>query len=575
MKRYFLVAVLAVCVCSAGAVADETICYPEAAVENTGSTDGVTITDTSMIRGYDTEDGWAKFDVSTIPDTDTVTQVDFNFYVNDTNWPYWSVTPVTLDPVGADPAALHTDITAEESSGYYNYQNEPSTYAPGWHALTLGGDAVADINAALGGDAFTVGVASRDDSTTYYLTMDGWNETNVPYLVVTHTSEEICFYDGCSDAYPLSSGELFQGRNCACTDDFQAYSCIPWSLLGQDQVFTVELECPGAQVEVNCTPIDGWDPAIAIGFECSNGNLVCIAGADEGYEGDPETISYTTTTGEVGTLYIFVDSYYPEGDVWSCGDYDLTVTVDNGIPNDTCADAIPVAVPSVTHGTTECATIDDASFCDTSITAPGVWYSVVGTGGLMTAETCGPEYWYDTKLSVYTDGCETLTCVAGNDDNCPDGASSLLSGVTWESVEGQEYLILVHGYSSNTGEFDLYVESAAVDTFDVSINCVTPSVAIPGMVSLAIDVTNLTGTPITVSGHVNVTLCNGVETGDIRSGLVNLGPYETQTISWSQGLWLANARTCGCGLIWTVYAQDDATLVEETSSCVIDTTCPE
>ncbi len=573
MKKYFLIFALVICFCSWGAVADETTCFPTAAADNTGSTDGATITDSSMIRGYSMEDGWAKFDVSAIPDTNTVTQVDFNFYVNSTYHPYWSTTPVTIDPVGADPAALASDITAEASTGYYNYQNESSTYAPGWKTLTLGGNAVADINAALAGDAFTVGIASRDNSTTYYIIMDGWNEANAPYLVVTHTADEICFHDGCSDAYPIASGELFQGRNCACTDDFQDYACAPWSFLGPDQVFTIDLECTGTQIDVNCTPTDGWDPAIAIGFECSNGNLVCLAAADAGFGGDPEAISYLTTVGEVGTLYIFVDSYYSGGGL-ECGDYDLTVTLDNGIPNDVCTDAIPVAVPSVTHGTTDCATFDGAPLCVTSQTAPGVWYSVIGTGVTMYAETCGPTYWYDTKISVFTDGCDTLTCVTGNDDNCPDGASGLLSGVLWDSVEGQEYLILVHGFSSATGEFDLYVDSDVVDTFDVTITCVTPSVVIPGMVSLSVDVTNLTDAPITVSGHVDATLCNGVEVGPIRNGFLYLNPFETKAIAWTQGLWAANPRTCDCDLIWTVYAQDDATLVEKTNSCVISTTCP-
>jgi hypothetical protein len=572
MRKYFLIA-LVVCFCSWSAMADMTTCVPTAGDENTGSTDGITITDPSEIRGIDTEDGWAKFDVSAVPDADTVTQVDFHFYVNSTNFPYWSTTPVSIDPVGADPATLSADITAEALSGYYNYQNEASTYVPGWKTLTLGGNAVADMNAALAGDAFTVGVATRDSSITYYIVMDGWNQVNVPYLEVTHTGEEVCFFDGCMDAYPISSGELFQGRNCACTDDFQTYSCAPWDFLGPDQVFAIDVACTGAQIDVNCTPTDGWDPAIAIAFECSNGSLVCLAAADTGFEGDPETISYLTTTGEVGTLYIYVDSYYASGGL-ECGDYDLSVTVDLGIANDLCEDAIPVAVPSVTAGTTECATFDDAPLCVTSQTAPGVWYSVIGSGGMMSASTCGDFYGYDTKLSVYTDGCDMLTCVGGNDDDCPTGASGLLSTVGWDSVMGQEYLILVHGYSTGTGEFDLYVDADMVDTFDVTITCVTPSVMLPGMVSLSVDVTNLTDAPITVSGHVDVTLCNGNDVGPVRTGFLIIPPFETRNISWTQGVTYVSPKTCDCDLIWTVYAMDDATLIEETDACIISTTCP-
>ena len=75
--------------------------------------------------------------------------------------------------------------------------------------------------------------------------------------------------------------------------------------------------------------------------------------------------------------------------------------------NDLCADAEMVAVPSVTPGTTIGATDDDAPLCGTSVTAPGVWYTVMGTGNTMTASTCNDgnpdtgDADYDTKLNVY------------------------------------------------------------------------------------------------------------------------------------------------------------------------------
>ena len=36
-----------------------------------------------------------KFDISGIPDGATINSVQFNGYVNATNYPYWSITPVT------------------------------------------------------------------------------------------------------------------------------------------------------------------------------------------------------------------------------------------------------------------------------------------------------------------------------------------------------------------------------------------------------------------------------------------------------------------------------------------------
>ena len=125
--------------------------------------------------------------------------------------------------------------------------------------------------------------------------------------------------------------------------------------------------------------------------------------------------------------------------------------------NDLCADAIPVAVPSVTIGTTTGATIDDDyPFCGTGITSPGVWYTVQGNGNTLTATTCGAVFGYDTKISVYC-ACDDPTCVDGNDDDCPGGASGLLSTVTWCSQVGANYAVLVHGFGGQSGTFELQI----------------------------------------------------------------------------------------------------------------------
>ena len=126
--------------------------------------------------------------------------------------------------------------------------------------------------------------------------------------------------------------------------------------------------------------------------------------------------------------------------------------------NDLCENAIPIGVPSVTNGSTDFATIDsEFPTCVTTISAAGVWYSVIGTGNTMTAETCGPFFDYDTKLNIYCGDCNEPVCVTGNDDDCPDGANGLLSTVTWCSQPGAEYLILVQGFGGQTGAFELIV----------------------------------------------------------------------------------------------------------------------
>ena len=107
--------------------------------------------------------------------------------------------------------------------------------------------------------------------------------------------------------------------------------------------------------------------------------------------------------------------------------------------NDLCENAISVSVPGSVFGFTTDATIDDTfPFCGTSITAPGIWYTVIGTGNTITATTCSELTDYDTKISVYCNFCDAPTCVDGNDDDCdPFG---LLSTVQWCSQAGAVYL---------------------------------------------------------------------------------------------------------------------------------------
>ncbi len=127
--------------------------------------------------------------------------------------------------------------------------------------------------------------------------------------------------------------------------------------------------------------------------------------------------------------------------------------------NDLCASATSVSVPSVTSGTTVDATLDSVGTCGTSNTAPGVWYTFTGSGTSVTASTCTGTT-YDSKISVFSGSCGSMTCVGGNDDTtgCGTGAQS---SVTFCATAGVQYLVLVHGFSSGTGTFDLTISSGA------------------------------------------------------------------------------------------------------------------
>jgi hypothetical protein len=138
--------------------------------------------------------------------------------------------------------------------------------------------------------------------------------------------------------------------------------------------------------------------------------------------------------------------------------------------------------------------------------SPGVWYTVIGTGDRMTASTCLQGTNYDTAINVYTDGrrrrqqerniirgrasheqgqrnlkednkeensgentvdnngegggvCSSMTCVAANDDagQLYCSLTYSYSRVSWDSIRGQTYYLLVHGFYGRTGNFALSV----------------------------------------------------------------------------------------------------------------------
>ncbi len=198
--------------------------YPVNASYNTGTTTASAKTQTSLVKGYPTtEAGWMKFDVSSIPDGATINSVEFHGYVNATNYPYWNINPVTVDPVSATPSALYTDIMAESASGYYLYRSESSTYSPGWKVHPLGGNANANLQAALTQNWFAIGIMDRDASTSYYIGFDGWNEANKPYLVIDYTY--VPPYNWLTiDGSGSSSGTVIPGGNNQISVGFNAGS---------------------------------------------------------------------------------------------------------------------------------------------------------------------------------------------------------------------------------------------------------------------------------------------------------------------------------------------------------------
>ncbi len=151
--------------------------YPQSVDYWTGTTDGNTKTDISEVRTVYPEVGWMVFDISIITIGTQILSAEFWGYVNSTNWPYWSATPMgTVNPVTDDPASISNQIFANYDQGVaYIFSNESSSFAPGWHHYMLDANALPDQQAAVDGQQgwFAIGFVDRDFSATYYLNFDG------------------------------------------------------------------------------------------------------------------------------------------------------------------------------------------------------------------------------------------------------------------------------------------------------------------------------------------------------------------------------------------------------------------
>ena len=225
--------------------------FPLNAGYNTGSTTAAAKTQTSLVKGYPTtEAGWMKFDISSIPDGATINSVEFHGYVNAASYPYWNINPVTNDPLTASSTVLYNDIIAESASGYYLYRSEISTYSTGWKVHILGGNANANLQAALTQNWFAIGIMDRDNSASYFIGFDGWSQTNKPYLVVSYTYTPPYSWltvNGSS----TTSGTIQPGANQQITAGFNAGALAVGSYTGNIKVTSNDPD--EATVLVPCT----------------------------------------------------------------------------------------------------------------------------------------------------------------------------------------------------------------------------------------------------------------------------------------------------------------------------------
>ena len=212
--------------------------YPQSANYWTGNTNTTTKTNGEINTVYP-KVGWAAFDISSIPDNATITDITFYGYVNAISYPYWSATPMgSVNPVTATASAINSQIQANYGSGVA-YIYSQVDFSTGWYNSSLGGNALTDFHNALTQNLFAIGFIDWDFSTQWYINFDGWTQSNPPYLIVDYSYIQTPNPTGVS-ATPINSNQI----DISFTPNSNNNNVvIAWNLTG---VFTTPAGAPPA-----------------------------------------------------------------------------------------------------------------------------------------------------------------------------------------------------------------------------------------------------------------------------------------------------------------------------------------
>ena len=290
------------------------------------------------------------------------------------------------------------------------------------------------------------------NGTTYFIRIGGFSSETGNFTLAVNCVSSIP-NDFCTGAIPVSCGQTVSGTTVGAAADVAPFcgtsdgtgGGVWYSLVGDGSLVTV----------TTCNPGSDYDTKLRV-FTGTCGSLICETGNDDfscSFSGLRSSVTFSSVVGT--TYYILVHGFST-----AQGNFEVSVSCASPPPNDICSNAITVTCPQTVSGSTTLAGPDVAPVCGTTDgTGGGVWYRFVGTGQTVRMHTCNAATNYDTKIRVYTGTCGSLVCETGNDDFACS-FSGLRSQVVFSSVLGTDYFILVHGFSTAVGDFELTVECA-------------------------------------------------------------------------------------------------------------------
>ncbi len=356
---------------------------------------------------------------------------------------------------------FHLTVTSESPIDIEVYTGDPglncgqnqmlwfSDFVPSCNTVNING--VAMFPPGVNNDRFFIVVRS---SVTDNPCGSGKNQ-----YVVQLTSVSNCAFppnDTCATALPLPCNATTNGStgaaqpsnppNCGAASNAAG---VWYEIVGSDQQVRID----------TCGTADNVNLAVYIG---SCGNLNCLVNASIdtiGVCGDPFDSSLEFFGFNGISYYLYVSPQNQQGS------FDLNVSC--GPINDTCATAEPVVCGSAVSGDTTSASNSGLPICAGLPNVLGdLWYQLVGTGGTVEIDLCDPGTTVNHQINVWTGSCGNLVCVDGSfSDQLGICGGNGLSSLSFTSVAGQDYYIMVHANGS-TGPFVMNVNCPTVPNDD-------------------------------------------------------------------------------------------------------------
>jgi|GEM_PF-7014106 len=287
-----------------------------------------------------------------------------------------------------------------------------------------------------------VSISTEVDS-IYYVLVNGYGSNGQGDFQISHDCTEPIEGDECETAIYIpcdttllgnTSLASFDPQSPQCSNTFNNSSGIWYKFIGNGKI-----------TEISVTGLSGFDSQISVYSGACNG-LDCVTG-DNNWNDNTSFVSFITLPGI--EYYIKVHGFYSQGE--------FSLSRSCKISSDVCSSAIEIQCGETLTGTSVNSTIDNLPVCNgQAIQSGSVWYKIAGNGQVNEISVCSM-FDYDTKISVYknqydyTDDCDVeKICVTSNDDFCGLG-----SRVSFPTLDGAKYFILVSGYDGATGDFEI------------------------------------------------------------------------------------------------------------------------